>query len=64
MGVPRTTSISYSAKVCIVCSQTSCAVLSHCLTECTYAQESAFLIEKVVATCHQLKNNRINYEFD
>ena len=28
----------------IVCSQTSCAVLSDCFTDCTCARESAFFV--------------------
>ena len=32
-----------------VCSQTSCAVLSYCLTECTCARESTFFVYKIVA---------------
>ena len=33
----------------IVCSQTSCAVLSHCFTDCTCARESVFFVSKLVA---------------
>ena len=33
----------------IVCSQTSCAVLFHCFTDCTCARESTFFVQKLVA---------------
>ena len=33
----------------IVCSQRSCAVLSHCFTDCTCAWESGFFVYKLVA---------------
>ena len=34
---------------CIVCPQTSCAVLSHCFTDCTCARESVRFVLKLVA---------------
>ena len=33
----------------MVCSQRSCAVLSHCFTDCLCARESAFFVSKLVA---------------
>ena len=42
---------------CLVCSRTSCAVLSHCLTDYTCA-----LSLQARGSCNQLQNNRTSYE--
>ena len=47
-------------EVGIVGSETSCAVLSHCFSDCTFARERAFFAR---GSC-QLQNNSIDYEFN
>ena len=48
-----------SGNAYIVRSKTSCAVLSHCFTDCTCVLKGA--LEGARGSCNQLKNNRINY---
>ena len=46
----------------MVCSQRSCAVLSHCFIDCTCAWESGFFCLQACGKRNQLKNNCINYK--
>ena len=55
----------FRSKQYIVCSQTSCAVLSHCFTDRRYARESTFCIQKLVALATNHKTfELINYQFN